>query len=121
MAHEATYSTEKKLNFLESAVGIVLKTCTVSAESVTADGRGNKMVKAGTIWPANNGTAKGILYHDVDVTEGEHEASLMVAGRVFKDMLPTELDTEAQTALEAIGIKFFETQAVTRPALDVVS
>lgn len=36
-------------------------------------------------------------------------------------MLPVELDTEAQTALEAIGIKFFETQAVVRPALDVVS
>lgn len=114
MSRIVSYSSDKKINFLESGNGIVLKTTTVSATGVDADEWGNKIVPAGTVYPTNDANAKGILFDDVDVTAGDHEGSLLVAGRVYSDCLETELNSAAKTALEAIGIKFFETTEVVR-------
>lgn len=44
---------------------------TITSASVTADGDGKKIAKAGTPYPANDGTAKGILIRDIDVTDGD--------------------------------------------------
>ena len=120
MAHEKIYVADKKINFLDSAEGLVLKSCTVPQSMGVDDGYGNKTVKAGTIFPANDATAKGILFESVDVTDGEHEGSLLVAGRIIETRLPEELSEEAKTALETLGIGFFTEEAVTRPALDSV-
>ncbi len=120
MAHEKIYVADKKLNFLDSAEGLVLKSCTVPQSMGVDDGYGNKTVKAGTIFPANDSTATGILYESVDVTDGEHEGSLMVAGRVIEARLPETLEEEAKTALEAVGIGFYTETVVTRPDLDTV-
>lgn len=115
MSRIVTYSTDKKINFLESQVGLVTKTYTVSADGVTADEWGNKIVPAGTVLPKNDATAKGILFEDVDVTEGDHEGALIVAGRIYSDCLAdTTLNTNAKTALEGIGIKFFTSSGVNR-------
>lgn len=114
MSRIATYSTDKKINFLESQVGLVTKTCTVSATGVEADEWGNKIVPAGTVLPKNDTTAKGILFEDVDVTMGDHEGALIVAGRIYSDCLAATLDGQAKTALEGIGIKFFTTTGAVR-------
>ena len=114
MSRIATYSTDKKINFLESQVGLVTKTYTVSASGVTADEWGNRIVPAGTVLPKNDATAKGILFEDVDVTMGDHEGALIVSGRIYSDCLEGELGSAAKTALEGIGIKFFETTGVVR-------
>ena len=87
MAHIATYTTPTKINFLDSAVGLVLKTCDVPQSLGVADEKGNKTVAAGTIFPSNDAKATGILFEDVDVTYGNHEGSLLVAGRVYADRL----------------------------------
>lgn len=108
MAHIATYTTPTRVNFLDSAVGLVLKTCDVPQSLGVADEKGNKTVAAGTIFPANDATAKGILFEDVDVTYGNHEGSLLVAGRVYADHLPVEPSSAAKTALEGIGITFVD-------------
>ena len=114
MSRIATYSTDKKVNFLESQVGLVTKTYTVSATGVKADEWGNKIVPAGTVLPRNDATAKGILFEDVDVTMGDHEGALIVLGRIYSDCLADTLNAQAKTALEGIGIKFFTTTGAVR-------
>ncbi len=121
MAHEKIYVADKKLNFLDSAEGLVLKSCTVPESMGTDDGFGNKTVKAGTVFPANDSTATGILYESVDVTMGDHEGSLMVAGRVIEDRLSETLEEEAKLALQVVGISFHTEEAVVRPELDTIS
>lgn len=77
---------------------------------------GGKYVPMGTVWPANDGTAEGIVYEHVDVTGGDMPGSLVTKGTVYKDRLPVEITTEAQAALEAKGFVFINnTPAVTRP------
>lgn len=66
---------------------------------------GRKIVKAGTILPANDGTAKGILLEDVDVTNGDNLGALIEQGFILKDRLPIEPATEAITALKLISFK----------------
>lgn len=56
--------------------------CMVSDTGVTADANGLKIVKAGTPYPANDATCKGILLHDVDVTYGEHPGTYVYEGSI---------------------------------------
>ncbi len=90
--------------FLASAHFINFTT-TVSDEGVVADENGKKIVKAGTVLPANDATAKGILFHDVDVTYGPQPAALMVEGYVLEERLPEPLSVEAKTALKEIKLR----------------
>lgn len=113
MAYTTYKSTSSTPNFLASEVGLITKTVQVDGTGISEDGNGYKTVKAGTIYPANNGTAKGIIFQDVDVTHYEHAAPLMVAGRVYKNKLGVELETAAETALKASGIVFEAAEAET--------
>lgn len=70
------------------------------ANATTVDGK--KIVKAGTILPANNATAKGVVLYDVDVTNGDEVGSLVIHGFIDKSKLPTEPDLAAITALPMI-------------------
>lgn len=73
-------------NFLGSEVGLVTKTITVpvSATHVVEDGR--TVVKAGTIFTT---PYYGLLYKDVDITDGATEGSLMVGGYYIDAKLPS--------------------------------
>lgn len=63
------------------------------------------VVKAGTIFPANDATAQGVLLHDVDVANGDNVGSLIVEGYILGQRLPVAPASAAVTALK--GIKFF--------------
>lgn len=52
----------------------------VTADGVTADSEGRKIVKAGTPLPSNDGDAKGILLYDCDVTNGSVQGALCYEG-----------------------------------------
>lgn len=66
-----------------------------------------KIIKAGTVVPTNNASAKGIVFEDVDITDDEKKPiSVIIAGRVIKENLPVAVDTNAETALKASGIYF---------------
>lgn len=93
-----------KINILGSEIGLILKTVQVTAEGVQANADGEKIVPAGTVYPANNATAKGIIFEDVDVTDGDRIASLIVAGRVLQNRLPVTVAAAAKTPLAASGI-----------------
>ena len=80
---------------------------------VTENGR--KIIKSGTVYPANGATAVGIVFQDVDVTDGDAPMSLMISGHVWESRLNTGLsglDDDAKAALAANGIFFDFNNAV---------
>lgn len=93
--------------------------CTrVTAEIAQANGTtvgATKVVKAGTVYPSNDGSAVGIVYEDVDVTNGDAMGSLVTGGVVYEDRLPAAIESTAEAVLT--GIRVITTSpAVTRPA-----
>lgn len=101
--------------FLESEVGVVRKTRQIPQASAT-DQNNEKYVLMGTVWPANDATAEGIVYEDICVTSGDMPGSVVLAGRVYEDRLPTAIAAAAKTALAAKGFTFIAASpAVTRP------
>lgn len=93
-------ASEKYVNF----------TTTVSNEDIDADELGRKIVPAGSILDANgkivnDGTAAGILFSSVDVTEGPQPGALMVEGYVLEARLPVKPADTAKTALKEIKFR----------------
>ena len=83
------------------------------AQKVTRNGR--TIVPAGAVIPANGATAVGILYEDIDVTDGAAPGSIVTKGTIYGDRLPAALESAAATALT--GIKVKTSPAVVRPSV----
>ena len=83
------------------------------AQKVTRNGR--TIVPAGAVIPANGSTAVGILYEDIDVTDGAAAGSIVTKGTIYGDRLPAALESAAATALT--GIKVKTSPAVVRPSV----
>jgi hypothetical protein len=81
------YSKSEQINFLASAK-FQNFTYQISDVGVTANSEGRKVVPAGTVYPANDATAIGIVFHDVDVTEGPQPGAVLVEGYVLEARLP---------------------------------
>lgn len=102
--------------FLAEDEPVTRETRTIPQEGATSAENGAKYVKAGTPYPANDNTAEGIVYEDVDVTSGDMAGSVVTKGVVYEDRLAEELAEGAKSALEALGFKFIATApTVTRP------
>lgn len=78
----------------------------------------SKHVPMGTVWPANGATAIGIVYEDVDVSEGNAPGSLVTSGVVYENRLPVTIAEAAKTALAGKGFVFLTEGAVTRPTYE---
>ncbi|WP_346234506.1 hypothetical protein MKY04_12635 [Lysinibacillus telephonicus] len=104
MPYVKPVETAKRINFLASSK-VQAFSYQVSDEGVSADEKGRKIVKAGTILPANDATAQGILYTDVDVTEGPQPGSLIVEAYILEARLPEAASAEAKTALTKITFR----------------
>lgn len=76
---------------------------------------GHAVVPAGAVIPANDATAKGILYEDIDVTDGAAAGSVVIEGTIYGDRLPAALAEAAATALTQIRV-IAASPTVTRPA-----
>lgn len=75
---------------------------------------GTKIVPAGAIYPANGSSATGIVYEDIDVTDGDMPGSVVTEGIVYTGRLPAAPVADAVTALSKIT--FVATApAITRP------
>lgn len=70
------------------------------ATAVTVGSR--KVIKAGTIWPANDATAKGIVFHDVDVTDGSATGALLFEASIKTSKIPATPSANAKAALPKI-------------------
>lgn len=77
----------------------------VSDTGVTADANGRKIVPAGTVYKNENGVAIGLLFHDVDVTNGPHEAAVMYQGIVLGARLPAEVSEADKATMKGIMFK----------------
>ena len=85
------------------------------AQVKTAD-NGGKYVPMGAIFPANDETAVGIVYEDVDVTTGAMPGSVVTKGTIYADRLPAALANAAKTALAGKGFTIIDAvPTVTRP------
>lgn len=93
------------IEFISRPSNFSSKTYEVLAAGVTAGEDGRKIVPRGTILPANDATAEGILMNDIDVTYGNQPGALMDAGYVYKDRLP---ETPAEAAITALAQVVFE-------------
>lgn len=54
----------------------------VPESMASADANGNKIVKAGTPFPANDATCKGYIFQDVDVTNGDEAGTIVFEGSI---------------------------------------
>ncbi|WP_431030113.1 hypothetical protein [Lysinibacillus sp. LZ02] len=104
MPYVKPISNYERVNFLASSK-VQSFTTLVSDVGVVAGADGKKVVKAGTILPANDATAEGILYTDVDVTHGPQPGSLIVEAYVLEARLHTAPSAEAKTALKEIKFR----------------
>lgn len=73
------------------------------AAAVTENG--HKIIKAGTIYPANDATAKGVVFQDVDITDGDAAGALIVHGFIDATKIPAEPLATAQAVLPLV--KFY--------------
>lgn len=112
MAYMKVIQGEALPNFLESAVGLVQKTEMVTQTMATTVGT-KKLIYGGTAFPSNDGTATGIVFETVDLTDDEKRpASVIKAGRIYGNRLKTTLSAAAKTALEAKGFVILDAPEV---------
>lgn len=79
------------------------KTREISATGATTRADGAKYVPMGTIYPANDATAVGIVYEDVDVSTGNVAGSVVLNGIVYEDRLPEAVDTYSTATVPSGG------------------
>lgn len=83
--------------------------CMVSATSVVADENGKKIVKAGTPYPADDATCKGILLHDTDVTYGDAPGTYVFEGSIDNTKLAKNGVTVSEAAKAVLPrVTFFD-------------
>ena len=87
----------KEVNFLASAK-FQNFTYQVDDTGVEADANGKKIVQAGTVFK-KDGVAVGLVFADVDVTNGPQAAAIMVEGYVLEVRLPAEVSAEDKAAI----------------------
>jgi hypothetical protein len=104
MPYVKSYGTKTEVNFLASSK-FTSFTYQVSNAGVTANAEGRKIVPAGTVYPANDATAFGILLTDTDVTEGSQPGAVVVDGWILEARLPVVPTAAAKTAMKAIKFK----------------
>jgi hypothetical protein len=68
---------------------------------------GRYVVKAGTVYPANDSTAVGVILNDYDVTDGDAMMAVVIHGFVKEAALPAVPSQEAKNAMK--DIKFIGT------------
>ena len=79
------------------------KTREMTQAMATTRADGAKCVPMGKVYPANDATAVGIVYEDVDVTTGNMPGSVVLKGVVYEDRLPEAVDTYSTATVPSGG------------------
>lgn len=83
---------------------------TAAKATAAADGgmvvseNGRFIIKAGTVYPANNENAIGLVMQDYDVTDSDASMAIIIHGFVREDRLPKALSIEAKSVLPQITV-----------------
>lgn len=94
----------QNINFLASSKYLNF-TRQIDDTGITANDEGRKIAKAGTVYKNENGVAIGLLFHDVDVTEGPQPVAVMYEGWVYGSRLPAEVSTADKATMTGIHFK----------------
>lgn len=86
------------------ALGFKHNRATTGSEGLATLVDGRYVVKAGTIYPANDATAIGVVLNDYDVTDGDAMMAVVMHGFIKKEALPEAPDV----AVDIPMIKFVE-------------
>lgn len=76
----------------------------VDDTGITADSNGKKIVQAGTVYKKNN-KAIGLVFADVDVTNGPQAAAVTVEGYVLEARLPAVVSSEDKATMPEIKFR----------------
>ena len=76
-----------------------------SPDGVTANAKGRKIIKAGTVYRNSNGVAIGLVFNDVDVTEGKQPGAVMYEGWVLAARLPETISAVDKATMTGIHFK----------------
>lgn len=90
----------------------------VSSTNIEAGSDGKKIVKAGSIIPKNDATAKGVLLSDVDVTNGDAPGTLIIHGFVDNAQIIKNgitVTAEAMGAMTQVMFVGCETKPIYNP------
>ena len=113
---ETSYGTRKEILMFPDYSGFAqtFDKTTHSALVATVDDR--KIIKAGTIFPANDKTAKGVVLYDLDVTDGSATGTVIYRGTVKASKIPTAPSADALKAMTQI--KFFKSDGTGMQVAD---
>lgn len=93
--------------FLEHLYDFTCKAQTYTPTDPNAVERDGRMIiPAGTIWPANDATAEGIVWWDYDVTDGDVVGSLIREAWIRTEWLPEEPTAAAINAYNMKQVQF---------------
>ena len=92
--------------FLVTDEDCVRKTRQIAQSGATTTAEGGKYVPMGTAYPSNDANAIGIVYEDVDVTDGDMPGSVVLHGTVYEDRLAiTGADYDSVTLKNLVSPK----------------
>lgn len=94
----------KEVNFLASAK-YHNYTRQIENTNVEANEKGRKIVKAGTVYRNASGVAIGLVFSDVDVTEGPQPAAVIYEGWVYSARLPEAISEADKATMPGIHFK----------------
>lgn len=98
-----SYTTNKQILVFPDHYVAVAQTFSQNDSAATTVGS-RKIVKAGTVYPTNDGDAIGVVFYDCDVTDGDATGALLRHGWLKKSALPATIAASARAALPMIDV-----------------
>lgn len=115
-------------NWLGSEVGLVLKTATISSTNAVTkatetdeNGYSHTIAKSGSVYADSTTGIYGLIYEDVDITNGAKIGSVMIAGYYIAERLPATVADANATKFAAQGLFPIIESDATRPTWATVS
>ena len=100
-----SYSSPKQILAIPDhyvALGFKHAQATAESAGLATLENGRYIVKAGTIYPANDETAIGVVLNDYDVTDGDKQMAVVIHGFIQNSKLPEDPEEAAVAALPMI-------------------
>ena len=101
-----SHTTSKILMFADTwnAKGQHILQASAAEPGLAVLENGRYILKEGTIWPANDATAEGVVLQDYDLTDNDQNVAIVFEGDIKTDALPATPSANAIAALPRITV-----------------